>query len=371
MDNTPASSIHFECSACGECCSSFHLPIEKEKADTLLSRPWVQDLLAQWERAIEPVTPTMSRLPLKADQTCVFLSEEKRCLIHQYEGTALKPEECKRFPFAAIVMPHDTGGENRIAFDVSASCKTVAESLLSHFLPIVPPSGENITPEDITFNHLPFPHTIPIALYNEQLRKIKAVLNPDISSGQNTPSLTRLMERLCEIRRTLQSQQMSIKKPFTFKLIFFNILARCWLRLPYGSYSRWSLWVNGKVQDPKLFGSHSLLVRDIEKIPLDNMSQATLQQLSGFVYSMLSRKVLLSYGHSLKDLWVLSVISIALTAWYARALAFLQNHPQPDPSDWSLAIRLVERYYSGHQPWFLESIRRWGRLWFWVLSLIF
>ncbi|MBY0449245.1 MAG: YkgJ family cysteine cluster protein [Cyanobacteria bacterium] len=364
MDNTPASSIHFECSACGECCSSFHLPIEKEKAEILLSKAWVQSLLETWECAIEPVTPTMSRLPLKPDQTCVFLSEEKRCLIHQHEGITLKPEECKRFPFAAIVMPPDATGDSNIAFDVSASCKTVAESLLRHFLPIVPPEGELITPHELLF-----PHTISMARYNETLSQIKAVLNPDAVTGQNTPSFTRLMERLSKIRQTLQSQQLSKKKPFNSFL--FNILARCWLRLPYGSYSRWSLWVGGTVQDPKLFGTVSMSVRDIERIPLDNLSEATLQQLSGFVYSLQSRKVLLSYGHSLQDLWVLSVISIALTAWYARALAFLQNRPQPEASDWSLAIRLVERYYSGHQPWFLESIRRWGRLWFWVLSLIF
>jgi hypothetical protein len=40
--------------------------------------------------------------------------------------------------------------------------------------------------------------------------------------------------------------------------------------------------------------------------------------------------------------------------WHARTLADLSGKLEPDATDVLLAIRLTERYYTGHQPNFIS-----------------
>jgi hypothetical protein len=47
-------------------------------------------------------------------------------------------------------------------------------------------------------------------------------------------------------------------------------------------------------------------------------------------------------------------VAALLVRWYAKALAALQGAQETSEKDVTTAIRLVERYYTGHQPRFFN-----------------
>jgi hypothetical protein len=66
-------------------------------------------------------------------------------------------------------------------------------------------------------------------------------------------------------------------------------------------------------------------------------------------------------GQSLLSLWSMAVCAWLLLRWYAIMLTALRFSIQPSEAscqvlgpEVSLAIRLVERYYTGHQPRFMQ-----------------
>src|SRR5690606_6458844 len=89
--------------------------------------------LSEANRELVKVTDALYRLPLTDENVCVFLGDDRRCMVEAHEGLSLKPEECQRFPFAAVRLPDGTA-----AHDTSASCKRIAETLLLAFQPILP-----------------------------------------------------------------------------------------------------------------------------------------------------------------------------------------------------------------------------------------
>src|ERR1043166_7534085 len=97
--------VYFECSQCGDCCSSWNIPLEADKARILLDRSWVRERLAATRRALKPMTADLYRISPTDQNMGVFLGEDRRCLVEVREGAALKPKECRRFPFAAVKMP--------------------------------------------------------------------------------------------------------------------------------------------------------------------------------------------------------------------------------------------------------------------------
>ena len=110
--------VTFSCSACGECCNGWNIFLQRERAEYLLERPWVQALLTERGLTLEKLNKSFYVLPQDNERYCVFLGEHKQCLIEVNEGRDIKPEECKRFPFAVVA---DRQGNHY--YDSSAFCK--------------------------------------------------------------------------------------------------------------------------------------------------------------------------------------------------------------------------------------------------------
>jgi Fe-S-cluster containining protein len=130
-------AVYFNCTMCGDCCSSWNISIEAEKAVTLLEKEWVTSRLQQVNRSISKLSNEVYRIPLTAENVCIFLNPNKTCMIQEKEGLLLKPSECQRFPFASVVLP--TG---QLQHDTSAACKKIAEELLLTFQSILPNSDK-------------------------------------------------------------------------------------------------------------------------------------------------------------------------------------------------------------------------------------
>jgi hypothetical protein len=91
---------------------------------------------------------------------------------------------------------------------------------------------------------------------------------------------------------------------------------------------------------------------------------------NAFLFQLLGRKRMLARGTSLFTLLVMGACALALVEWYAKALAWANQRSATNLQDVSDAIRLTERYYTGHHPGFLKRFNnRWmGTALFWLLS---
>src|SRR2546421_593195 len=96
---------NWDCHARGTCCKESLVTIPPEKKARIEARGWdtEKDLggLARVWRSGLPWA-RQYHLNSRADGSCVFLSEEGRCRIHERHGYETKPLPCRLFPFVLI-----------------------------------------------------------------------------------------------------------------------------------------------------------------------------------------------------------------------------------------------------------------------------
>lgn len=367
QDSNPP--LYFHCNMCGECCSSWNIPIEGSKAERLLTRPWVQDRLAATRRNLTKLSDDFYRIPLTDENVCVFLADDKRCMIESNEGLTLKPHECQRFPFATVKMPDGTARH-----ESSAACKLISEKLLLAFQPILPkPSdtapladGEDSTPlpaTDPLEDAERFPNRVPVGLLNtlsvEQYEAFQAGLHTIFAHSNHSPAANlKQANRLLRSITQHQKAPQHLNQPslFQFRPGMARLLILCFLRKPYRTLSWISLLHGRTYHDPRIFGTPVNLSQQ-RRI---QWNDAHNRHLNAFLYTILQRKRLLCEHSSLEALLGMAAMSALLVQWYAKTLAWMQNASDITDLDVATAIRLVERYYSGHQPRFMEFfLSRW------------
>lgn len=362
MSRDSNQAVHFQCQLCGECCSSWNIPIERHKAEALLQKDWVQTRLAETRRTLSQQSAEIYRIPLTDENVCVFLAEDRRCLIEVNEGLTLKPHECQRFPFATVRMPDGTA-----VHDTSAACKSVSEKLLMAFQPITPkpdqktdeaeplPSPTQAWLEDIGT----FPLTVPVTPF----RQLDWQDYQNLQSGWREWFMDNSLdteETLTKVRHSLGLKSGLLRSSWAHK-----ILTILFLRKPYRTLSWFSLIRGSSYHDPRLFGE-PLHLKALQTVP---WSPEQERHLKAFIWNLINRKRLLSAGGSVQSLIAMAGVTILLVRWYAKALASLQELTTISKKDVATAIRLVERYYSGHQPRFFNCfLSSWNG---WQLSQFF
>jgi Fe-S-cluster containining protein len=357
----PETPVVFQCSQCGECCSSWNIPIEKDKADYLRSRPWVQKRFDAFKTEFQPFTKERERIPLTSEQVCVFLGASGECLIESREGRQMKPEECRRFPFATVPRP-----DGQAAFDASAACKAVAENLLWPLGPIVPePDAEfSSEPEDgWTVDRSPkrvkvFPWPWSMRVDWDTVRRLEDALRTDCLNPDLTAEtvLLRARKRL----QYLPGEAITLPDSAIWSAKIADWLSRLLLRAPYGTLSRWQLLtLQANYVDSRIFGHDTPLdLRAIAQLPVERTPDGETL-IKAFLWQVLTRKVPLAYGYSLRSRVALACVGLLLVDWHARALAWIQELPcEFGPAELAPAIRLTERYYTGHHVGFLRLIRQ-------------
>lgn len=361
------SPLYFNCHLCGDCCSSWSIPIESAKAEVLLTRTWVQDRLKTHYRSLTPISKEAYRLPLTDANVCIFLGEDRRCLIEVNEGADLKPTDCKRFPFASVQLEDGT-----TQHDTSAVCKHISEKLLLAFQPILPKPDEAERLKKLFDNDgLEYmPKHVYINLFRKTTwQELDSHWEQSLKEIFSMPELS-TEQALWQVRQTIQrwpKTSKSFQQPDK-RLRFASWLTTCFLRKPYGTLSWINLLWGKQYEDPRIFGL------SVELKARRTVSWATSldRYLNAFLYNILTRKRLLSRGASLESLFAMGLTAVLLVRWYAITLASLRIGIAGDAvvvseSDVTMAIRLVERYYTGHQPRFLKQFcNRWrGALLLW------
>jgi Fe-S-cluster containining protein len=352
----------FQCQLCGECCTSWQIPIEAQKAETLFQKKWVQKQLADHQLAFEALSPDHYRVPLKSDGYCVFLGEENRCLIEVHEGYEAKPEQCKRFPFARTEMQDsnipDSEHDVVPATEASGFCKAIAEQYWPKGLTVIPGERDRsfdgeVLPPSINLRKPGFWQKSPA----QATRHFFETLEQALQRFETTP-----VASLGDLEKTLKQlahhwiYDKSDPTEFTpFSKQTHRLMTALFLRHPHGWVSAESLWNHRIYLDYKLFG----MPLDLEKHPdvkPPNDPEA-LQPLQFFFSQFLRRKVPYTYGHTGESMMCAALVSYFMVIWYAKTNAMLQERDQVLSEDVILAIRTTERYYTGHQPEFLDQFR--------------
>lgn len=343
--------VVFACSACGECCTSVRMPIDTYRAEYLAEQPWFRKRLADYDARLSRGDDDGEWiLPLKPDRSCVFLAGDKRCLIEANAGKDWKPLECRRFPFASVRYAGET------LYDVSAACRTVSGELLGLLAPVVPAPGTFPDPDAE-------PQTLPESLRFGRFRRVstrrwlapapalRAIGDSDADPLVTLRLINRALPGLLQEKEPLKALPSAAWQRWLWRSLPF------WFaRNPYGLWTRWQLLRGRQLDDPLVFGATVTLPAPGQAA----LAPAANRLINAFAVNILQRRVVLAHDMPIANLLLMATIAASLTAWHARILAVQQGLAETGVAETRLAIRLVERYYTGHQPRFLAEMRRGG-----------
>ncbi|MFT7621730.1 MAG: Fe-S-cluster containining protein [Myxococcota bacterium] len=116
-----APGLQHACQACGSCCSATDVgPIPDDVAAAILEHDWREEIpaLKANEDVFRHEGPAGEiRLMAMRDDQCVFLGQDKLCLVHKTLGVDKKPTPCRQFPFVFA----RTG--DQLAVSLSTECR--------------------------------------------------------------------------------------------------------------------------------------------------------------------------------------------------------------------------------------------------------
>lgn len=352
-DGSPAE-VSFQCQLCGECCTSWQIPIEASKAEGLFQQKWVQKRLTEHQLAFETLDKNHYRIPLKSDGYCVFLGEDKRCLIEVNEGYEAKPEQCKRFPFARTSLKNST----EALTEASGFCKAIAETYWPKGFTVIP--GER--DRDFPSQDLPEVISIRKSYFWQKKSSLKTLYFFEKQEQALTAFDHQPINHLADLEIGLKQLAQSVMDDKSNQIIYkpfskqtHRLISALFLRHPHGWVSAEKIWNNSLYLDYKIFGMPLDLFKHPQISP-PNGSE-TLQPLRFFLGQFLRRRVPYTYGHSAESLMSAALVSYFIVLWYAKINALLKEQEQVLSEDIILAIRTTERYYTGHQPEFLDQFR--------------
>lgn len=393
----------FHCSQCGECCSSVSVPIEIKKAQYLATQPWVQQrfeaLLPEGGAThFKTHFKTHSMIPLRDDGYCVFLGERNQCLIEEKEGLEQKPTECQRYPFGSVRSLNLNSTESglsdekqTLAFDMTVACQTISSGVMEGQLRWRPSAPEwyealaeqeevEVLPTRIKVSRFT---SISQETYVRWVDGLHEFVRPT-EFGRVTSSWGVLLFAKRSLELLVQDKTADVRGLYpkaksdgdTLSLKGSSSIGdRFWavmlLRRPYGLLSRWAILTEGNYLDVNVFGPNPIRLKEASSCHGDiTWPEEMDEKVARFLVVLLSRRLLLAFGHRLNGLLAMAIGARALVHWYGRTLALIQSKASVDVGDVQGALRLVERYYTGHQPMFPETFRwrvGWGVLAKWML----
>jgi lysine-N-methylase len=96
---------NWDCHVCGSCCKEYKVGITDKERKRIESQDWSEDQVVNGAALFRREGPPWNRsyrLNHRADGSCVFLSSEGRCRIHERFGYETKPLACRMFPFVLV-----------------------------------------------------------------------------------------------------------------------------------------------------------------------------------------------------------------------------------------------------------------------------
>jgi lysine-N-methylase len=95
----------WDCQQCGNCCREYEVVVTAQERQRILEQDWTSDPQIPGNALFDTKGPLWARrivLHQQSDKSCVFLTKEGRCRIHERFGAAAKPFACRLYPFILI-----------------------------------------------------------------------------------------------------------------------------------------------------------------------------------------------------------------------------------------------------------------------------
>lgn len=351
---------------CGECCGAWNLPVEDPLYNKIRDIDWV-DKIIQVTKVDFKTIDEQKYLP-KVDGICVFLDKSDNCcLLHKKLGQSNKPLECNRFPFA---FARDKRGN--IYLDTSFYCKAIVDNKGINVKELI--TEEYIKDFDVfeISDIVAFSPVLDITL--TQSIEIREVINRYLYEKcitlpvdeWATPFINAFSVLLavevkiknkqdCDFEslfRKVESNNLDIKKLLFKQNIFTAFLLRKYRILPDVFTI---LFNNLKFKEPII----------VEEIDLNQYKCITFDEnleskclLLKYLLDINQRTILLGHGHSVVGIYIAMFVGYCLLNWYMKALAIIEQSNIVEGFHIKLAIKIVERYYIGHNVRFLELFRK-------------
>lgn len=96
---------NWDCHVCGTCCKEYLVTLTEEERRRIEAQGWDKDAEIGDLPIFQKSGPWWARryhLTHRGDGSCIFLTEQGRCRIHERFGYAAKPLPCRLFPFLLV-----------------------------------------------------------------------------------------------------------------------------------------------------------------------------------------------------------------------------------------------------------------------------
>jgi lysine-N-methylase len=96
---------NWDCHGCGDCCREYHVGISEAERQRIVDQGWEKEPEFQGLPLFRRYGPPWRRttaINQHKDGTCIFLSKDQRCRIHERFGSEAKPLPCRLYPFVII-----------------------------------------------------------------------------------------------------------------------------------------------------------------------------------------------------------------------------------------------------------------------------
>jgi lysine-N-methylase len=123
---------HWDCQATGTCCKEYRIKLTEEERHRIEAQRWDADRDLGGHQPFRRVGwwQPATFLNRRADGSCVFLSPEGRCRIHERHGYESKPLACRLFPF--VLVPVADHWRTSLRFACPSAAASVGRSLADH-----------------------------------------------------------------------------------------------------------------------------------------------------------------------------------------------------------------------------------------------
>ena len=125
---------NWDCRGCGNCCRDYHVSVTDDERTGIEAQGWEND--PRWRAKLfvhkGPWWKRRWRLNHRPDGSCVFLSSEGRCRIHEKFGGDTKPLACRVYPF--VLVPAGDHWRVGLRYACPSAAENVGRPLAEHRL---------------------------------------------------------------------------------------------------------------------------------------------------------------------------------------------------------------------------------------------
>jgi lysine-N-methylase len=207
----------WDCNQCGICCRQTVIPLDEADRAKIEAQRWSDQPEYQNVRTIEShglfqKSYTLAKQP---DGSCIFLTREGRCRVHELHGADAKPRVCRMFP----LQPVPVGAETLVT--LRRSCPTAAADKGRPVTEHLAELKLLLTPGDAVAEATMAPTAAPMAAKTSAPPKILRGLSRD---WPDTRRVAAIFERL------LADQRFPLVRRWVHTLQFCRLLGECRLR---------------------------------------------------------------------------------------------------------------------------------------------